>query len=145
MKVRESLPDVWSSTARIMLASAFLATLLSGRWCPMSESDVVGTGLWNCPTKSWDETSLDLLAGGKEEAARLREMLGEVESSGSAEVGLISSYFVERYGLRPGELTSCFKALVRERQQLCSFLRRWRHSFHFRQPFCIPLDFPFFR
>ncbi|KAF8329836.1 uncharacterized protein EI90DRAFT_3125091 [Cantharellus anzutake] len=108
MNVREGQPNVWSSTARIMLASAFLATLLAGKWCRMSESDVVGTGIWNFQAKTWDEASLDLLAGGKEEASRLREMLGDVERSGGAEVGLISPYFVERYGLRSDVTISPF-------------------------------------
>lgn len=111
----------------------------------MSESEVVGTGLWNFPTKSWDETSLDLLAGGKEEAARLREMLGEVESSGNTEVGSISSYFVGRYGLRPGKLDFVTRPWFRNDNNYTLFLRRRCHSIHFRQPFRIPLDFPFFR
>ncbi len=52
----------------------------------MSKSEVVSTGLWNCPTKSWDEASLELLARGKEEVAQLHEMLGEVQCRGRLDI-----------------------------------------------------------
>lgn len=86
-----------------MLASAFLATLLLGRWAPMSESEIIATGLWDHPAGWWDEPMLELLTGGsKDESSRLRVMLGEVERTGNKNLGTVAPYFIERYGLSRG-------------------------------------------
>jgi xylulokinase len=102
LKIRETIPEAWAMTGRIMLASAFLATLLSGKWAPMSEAELAGTGLWNHTAGAWDDTALELVGGGKEEAQRLRRLLGDVEKCGSKQIGLLSPYFVERYGMSNG-------------------------------------------
>lgn len=102
LKVRESEPDAWAGTERVMLASAFVATLLLGRWAPMSESEISATGLWDHPKSWWDEAMLELLAGSKEEGARLRTLLGEVERAGGKSLGTVAPYFVERYGVSRG-------------------------------------------
>lgn len=85
-----------------MLASAFLASILLGRWAPMGESELVATGLWDHPKAWWDEPMLELLAGTKEEATRLRSFLGDVERVGSKSLGNVAPYFSERYGVSRG-------------------------------------------
>jgi len=102
LKVRESEPESWASAERVMLASAFLATLLLGRWAPMSESEIIATGLWDHSKLWWDEATLELLSGSKEESTRLRLMLGDVERSGGKILGTVAPYFVERYGVNRG-------------------------------------------
>jgi xylulokinase len=102
LKVREGDSDGWAVTERVMLASAFLATLLLGKWAPMSESEIVATGLWDHPKGWWDESMLDLLCGTKEGTKQLMKMLGEVERSGAKHLGTVAPYFVDRYGLSRG-------------------------------------------
>lgn len=102
LKVRESEPEAWASVERVMLASAFLATLLLGRWAPMTEAEIIATGLWDHSKLWWDEGTLELLGGGKEESARLRVMLGDIERTGSKNLGTVAPYFTERYGLSRG-------------------------------------------
>ena len=108
LKVRESEPETWACAERVMLASAFLATLLLGRWAPMSESEIIATGLWDHSNSWWDEATLELLSGSKEESGRLRAMLGDVERSGNKNLGTVAPYFVERYGLNRGMLLPHF-------------------------------------
>ncbi|KAF8321157.1 hypothetical protein DL93DRAFT_2212896 [Clavulina sp. PMI_390] len=99
-RVREAHRDAYEATDRIQLASAFIASLLLGRWAPATEAEMVGTGLWDHSKAWWDELMLQLLAGGSvEESVRLRGMLGEVERVGSKVLGGVAPYFVDRYGI----------------------------------------------
>lgn len=68
----------------------------------MSESEISATGLWDHSKGWWDEPMLELLSGTKEEAVRLRTMLGEVERTGNKNLGSVAPYFVDRYGLSRG-------------------------------------------
>ena len=44
LRVRETWPqDVWARTGRVQLASAFLATLVAGKWTSMGESEACAT------------------------------------------------------------------------------------------------------
>lgn len=104
MKVRETHADAWARTGRLTLASAFLASLLLGGWAPLAEAEACATGIWAHASRGWDDLVLEVVAGSKEEAARLRVMLGEVDvSGGGKKIGNIAPYFVERYGFSPGE------------------------------------------
>lgn len=103
---------VWAKTAKIQLASNFLASLISGKWIPMGEAEACGTGMWvhdpsisqspHSQTQSghWDDAVLDIIGGSREEGRRLRGLLGEVDTSGlgGGQAGVrVSRYLVERY------------------------------------------------
>ena len=47
LHVRETWPqEVWARTRRVQLASAFLASLVAGKWTSMGESEACATGAW---------------------------------------------------------------------------------------------------
>lgn len=103
LRMRETQPDVWHRTGRLSLASTMLCSLLLGAWAPTAESEACATGMWNHPTRQWDDAVLEIVAGSPafEHAGRLKLMLGEVDTAGGRKVGNISSYFVDRYGFSP--------------------------------------------
>ena len=114
LRVREMWPqDVWARTGRIQLASAFLASLIAGKWTSMGEAEACATGAWvhgghhTTPGQPgqgyWDEGVLDIVGGSREEGRRVRGWLGDVDvSGGSRKAGNVSRYLVERYGFDPG-------------------------------------------
>jgi xylulokinase len=125
LRVRETWPqDVWARTGRIQLASAFICSLITGKWQAMTESEACATGMWihgaaaaaansNPPGGTglglglghWDETVLDIVGGSREEGRRVRGWLGEVDiSGGSKRIGHVSRFLVDRYGFDPGNV-----------------------------------------
>ncbi|EEB94932.1 hypothetical protein MPER_06179, partial [Moniliophthora perniciosa FA553] len=113
LRVREIWPqEVWSRTGRVQLASAFLASLISGKWVPMSESEACATGIWvHNPNAAgfWDENVLDIVGGSREEGRRVRGWLGEVDTSGGArKIGNVSRYLVERFGFDADTIVTPF-------------------------------------
>lgn len=103
IKIREGNPDAWTHTSRVILASAFLASVLIGDWAPAAEAEAIATGFWNVERGAWDEDVLELVAAGKDEGERLKSMLGEVCSAGTTSVGTVGTYFIQKYGFAPGE------------------------------------------
>lgn len=118
LRVRETWPqDVWARTGRIQLASAFLASLIAGKWTSMGETEACATGAWvhggshnvvppgHQPGQGyWDEGVLDIVGGSREEGRRVRGWLGDVDVSGGfRKAGNVSRYLVERYGFDPGK------------------------------------------
>lgn len=97
LRVREGWPqEVWARTGRLQLASAFLGSLITGKWTSMSEAEACATGLWvhggnqnaasllgHAPGQGfWDEGVLDIVGGSREEGRRIRgwgKRLGNVE------------------------------------------------------------------
>ncbi|KAG6827864.1 hypothetical protein H0H92_010162 [Tricholoma furcatifolium] len=123
LRVRESWPqEVWARTGRVQLASAFLGSLIAGKWMPMGEAEACSTGMWvhgantnstnpGQPSGSgyWDEGILDIIGGSREEGRRVRGWLGDVDTSGGGRrAGNISRYLVERYGFEPDTIVSPF-------------------------------------
>jgi xylulokinase len=109
LRVRESWPaDIWARTARVQLASTFLASLLCGKCVPMGEAEACATGLWvhaagHAAQGYWDDAVLDIVGGSREEGRRVRSWLGDVDvSGGGRRVGNVSRYLVDRYGFDPG-------------------------------------------
>ncbi|KAF8196970.1 hypothetical protein BJ912DRAFT_93874 [Pholiota molesta] len=108
LRVRETWPqEVWARTGRVQLASAFLASIISGKWTSMGEAEACATGAWvhgANPNAAggqgyWDEGVLDIVGGSREEGRRVRGWLGDVDvSGGSRKVGNVSRYLIERYG-----------------------------------------------
>ncbi|PFH46292.1 hypothetical protein AMATHDRAFT_155735 [Amanita thiersii Skay4041] len=117
LRVRESWPqEVWARTGRIQLASAFLCSLVTGKWQGLSESEACATGMWihganvNAGgTGHWDEQVLDIVGGSREEGRRVRGWLGDVDvSGGSRRAGNVSRYLVERFGFDPDTIVAPF-------------------------------------
>ncbi|KAF8625622.1 hypothetical protein AX17_006807 [Amanita inopinata Kibby_2008] len=119
LRVRESWPqEVWARTGRIQLASAFMCSLITGKWQGLSEAEACATGMWihgaNTNAGStgqghWDENVLDIVGGSREEGRRVRGWFGEVDvSGGSRRVGNVSRYLVERYGFDPETMVASF-------------------------------------
>ena len=113
LRVRETWPqEVWARTGRVQLASAFLASLITGKWTSMNDTEACATGAWVHGSNSlatptgqgyWDEGILDIVGGSREEGRRVRGWLGDVDASGgSRRSGNISRYLVDRYGFDPG-------------------------------------------
>jgi xylulokinase len=125
LHVRENQPEAWSRTRRVQTASSFMASLLLGSPAHMSESDACATGMWvHSPTppganppipgsgqgSKWDDAVLDIVGGSRTEGQRIREWLGNVESTGGARrLGTVSHFVSERYGFDPG---LCFRSSV---------------------------------
>ncbi|KIK68498.1 hypothetical protein GYMLUDRAFT_35926 [Collybiopsis luxurians FD-317 M1] len=114
LRVREAWPqEVWARTGRVQVASAFLASLVCGKWVPMNEAEACSTGLWvHNPGNGgghWDEGVLDIVGGSREEGRRVRGWLGEVDvSGGGRKVGTVSRYLVERFGFDPDTVVTSF-------------------------------------
>ncbi|KAJ6632189.1 hypothetical protein B0H10DRAFT_7060 [Mycena sp. CBHHK59/15] len=110
LRVRETWPqDVWARTGRVQLASAFLASLVAGKWLGMGEPEAAASGLWSHATGAWDEGVLDIVGGSREEGRRVRGWLGDVDVSGGARrAGTVARYLVERYGFDPETLVTPF-------------------------------------
>ncbi|TFK21695.1 actin-like ATPase domain-containing protein [Coprinopsis marcescibilis] len=118
MRVRETWPvEVWGRTGRVQLASAFIGSLITGKWMHMTESEACATGLWThsaSPNNTtgqghWDEDILEIVAGTREDGRRVRGWLGDVDvTGGGRRVGNISRYLVERYGFDPETVVSAF-------------------------------------
>ncbi|KAF9267014.1 actin-like ATPase domain-containing protein [Marasmius fiardii PR-910] len=124
LRVRESWPqEVWARTGRVQLASAFLASLISGKWVPMGESEACATGIWvhgpgsnaanvvvgSGPQGYWDENVLDIVGGSREEGRRVRGWMGDVDVSGGArKIGNVSRYLVDRFGFETDTIVTPF-------------------------------------
>lgn len=104
--------EVWKRTGRIQVASAFLASLISGRWVSMREEEAVAMGMWvhqPAGASHWDDQILEIIGGSREEGRRVRGWLGEVDiSGGSRKVGNISRYLVDRFGFDPETIVAPF-------------------------------------
>ncbi|KAF6756766.1 D-xylulose kinase [Ephemerocybe angulata] len=118
LRIRETWgQDVWGRTGRVQLASAFVGSLITGKWMGMGEAEACATGMWvhsgnpNNTTGQgyWDEDVLEIIAGSREDGRRVRGWLGDVDvSGGSRRVGNVSRYLVERYGFDPETIVSPF-------------------------------------
>ncbi|TFK37723.1 hypothetical protein BDQ12DRAFT_607042 [Crucibulum laeve] len=118
LRVREAwAQEVWARTGRVQLASAFLGSLIAGKWMGMGESEASATGMWvhggNQNARDgqgyWDEGVLDIVGGSREEGRRVRGWLGDVDVSGAGRMsGSVSRYLVERYGFEPDTIVAPF-------------------------------------
>lgn len=102
MRLRRTKPDVYAKTSRISLVSSWLASIFIGDIAPFDVSDVCGMNLWDIPNQRYSQELLELAAGDtKEGASELRSKLGEVRMDGGGSIGVVSSYFVHKYGFSP--------------------------------------------
>ena len=107
LRVHETSPETWARTGRIQIASAFLASLISGSWINIGEAEACATGMYVYASGGqghWDDEVIEYVAGSREEAWRVRGWLGEVDvSGGGRRVATVSRYLVDRYGFEPGK------------------------------------------
>lgn len=97
LRFQRKYPAKYEKTVRISLVSSFIASIFLGKFAPFDISDVCGMNLWDINAGSWCEKALELTSGtfGVEV---LKQKLGSVPEDGGANLGKISSYFVNRFG-----------------------------------------------
>jgi xylulokinase len=88
-------PEAYANTREIHLVSSFLASLLVGGSAAIDQGDGAGMNLLELATGTWSPELVGATAPG------LAEKLPRVVPS-RAPVGEISSYFVKKYGFKPG-------------------------------------------
>ncbi|MDM7999989.1 MAG: FGGY family carbohydrate kinase, partial [Dehalococcoidia bacterium] len=101
---RES-PDEYARTARILVLSAFLTSVLAGKVAPVDTGDGWGTNLNSLDIHhpGWNEAVLnvaDEYLGGWGVRSSLRDKLGEMVHYDTV-LGPVAPYFVRRYGVNP--------------------------------------------
>ena len=142
LRVRETSPETWARTGRIQIASAFLASLISGTWISMGEAEACATGMYVYASGGqghWDDEVIEFIAGSREEAWRVRGWLGDVDvCSGGRRVATVSRYLVDRYGFEPGEFV-----ITKLQEYLLIRQRYHNRTIHRRLPFNVPLPGPF--
>ncbi|QIW96831.1 hypothetical protein AMS68_002349 [Peltaster fructicola] len=98
LRYRTKYPKHYQQTARISLVSSFLASVFLGKIAPIDISDVTGMDLWDIHNRQWHDGLLHLTAGGDQAAAQLKIKLGKVSQDGGGSFGMVSKYFVSKYG-----------------------------------------------
>ncbi|CEP62659.1 xylulokinase LALA0_S06e00738g [Lachancea lanzarotensis] len=100
LKIAKKEPETYANTHKISLVSSFLASVLAGQFTTLEEADACGMNLYDIEKRAYDDTLLKLI---DEDTQRLKEKLGgtPIPSEKPAPVGIISSYFVKKYGLNP--------------------------------------------
>ncbi|MFW9782710.1 MAG: xylulokinase [Candidatus Heimdallarchaeota archaeon] len=93
-KFYQENPEAYAKTSIIHLVSSFLASVLLGRNAPIDHGDGAGMNLMNIKTKLWDRRALEATA------PNLGKKLPLLCNSYNI-CGVISPYFVERYGFSP--------------------------------------------
>lgn len=90
-KFFQTEPEAYAQTAYIGLVSAFIASLLAGRLTPVDPGDGSGTNLMDIWLRQWSPQAMEATAPGL--AAKLLPIIQATQIA-----GMISPYFVERYG-----------------------------------------------
>ena len=93
-KFWKQAPDGYDDTGTIHLVSSFMASILVGKNAPIDFGDGAGMNLMNLADRSWDPVLLEATVPG------LIEKLPALAASDTV-IGVISPYFVGRYGFRP--------------------------------------------
>lgn len=117
MRFRRDEPQAYAATARIALASNFVASLLAAGSgvgvAPLDESDACGMNLLDMVSNKieWSHPLLSLVAGATdaegqhigapEAAAELARKLGPVAPDPTVPVGRVGTWLQQRYGLSP--------------------------------------------
>lgn len=96
-------PEEYNQTSHIFLLSAFITSILAGRVAPVDTGDGWGTNLneLNINNPGWSSEVLAVANRYLNQAgldAHLEDRLGAMDHY-DAEIGRISSYFVEKYGV----------------------------------------------
>ncbi|KAJ3351644.1 hypothetical protein HDU83_008799 [Entophlyctis luteolus] len=99
-KIAETRTAEFATCERIGLISSMLTTLLTGRHQGIEASDASGMNALDIRTRKWAPSVLEFIAAcaGGRSAADIAGLLGEPAVS-YAPVGVVSAYFVQRYGI----------------------------------------------
>ncbi|KAG0367297.1 hypothetical protein BGZ54_004087, partial [Gamsiella multidivaricata] len=109
LKIVQTKPEVYRATERISLVSSFLASLLMAQYALIDVADGSGMNLLDIDTKAWDSRLTEFISrggvchqdhGGSEDKDTLSTKLGDVDVSGKKAQGVLSKWFVQRYGFR---------------------------------------------
>ncbi|CCA73240.1 hypothetical protein PIIN_07195 [Serendipita indica DSM 11827] len=100
--LRTTNANAWAQTSRVVLASGFFCSIITGSIVPFGESEAASTGLYSLSKEQWEESVLQAIANSGETVDRIKEMLGVVARSSAKPVGTLSSYFSSKYGLEAG-------------------------------------------
>ncbi|KAG0207745.1 hypothetical protein BGX28_001078 [Mortierella sp. GBA30] len=109
LKIIQKKPEVYAATERISLVSSFLASLLMAKYASIDAADGSGMNLLDIKSRTWDsELTAFVSQGGSNPGCSqdlstntintLVEKLGEIDASGRKVQGILSNWFVERYG-----------------------------------------------
>ncbi|KAK7084821.1 hypothetical protein SK128_003813 [Halocaridina rubra] len=93
-KIYHERKEAYNCTERISLVSSFACSLFLGKYASIDYADGSGMNLFDINTKTWSQPCLDACA------PELAEKLGDPVPS-SKKVGVIASYFVDRYSFNP--------------------------------------------
>jgi len=93
-KFWKEAPDAYQDTHQITLISAFVTSLLIGSAASVDAGDGYGTNLADVRSGTWSPRAIE--AAAPDLGRRLPDLY-----TADAEVGMVSSYWVKRYGLRP--------------------------------------------
>lgn len=96
LKVKQRTPEVYDSTERIALVSSFVASVLAGKYVAIEESDACGMNLWNIRERRYEDSLLKLFG---DDVGGIKQRLGEISGAGPNVAGVVSEYFVTKYGL----------------------------------------------
>jgi xylulokinase len=146
--------EVWARTGKVQLASAFLASLIMGRWASTGETEACATGMWthtgspgtngvaqSQAQSGWDETVLEIVGGSREEGRKMRGWLGDADANGGGrKSGAVSRYLVERYGFDPGKRTTCTE--FESSHVIFPRRRDDSNAIHIRLPLCLSITLP---
>lgn len=91
-KIIETKTECYNQTERICLISNFLACLLIGDYAPIDLSDGSGMNLLDIKKKEWNQQCIEFCR------SDLVEKLGDQIVPSNETIGMVSDYFVERYG-----------------------------------------------
>lgn len=106
-------PEIYKKTDRISLVSSFVASVLLGQVASIEEADACGMNIYNIGDGDYDEEllaatggvhpKLDKASSKETEAgvAELKRKLGPIGKVTYAALGVISPYFVSKYGFSP--------------------------------------------
>lgn len=93
-KIYQTSSDCYENTERISLVSSFLSSIFLNQIAPIDYTDGSGMNLLDIHTKTWSQTCLNACA------PDLEEKLGKPVPANSI-IGLIGSFFVQRYSFNP--------------------------------------------
>lgn len=93
-KIYQRRKESYNCTERISLVSSFACSIFLGAYAAIDFADASGMNLLDINTKTWSQECLDACAPG------LAEKLGEPVAA-STNLGVVSSYFVDRYSFNP--------------------------------------------